>query len=212
MFNPIRQYALPIIGSQFVALLVLGYLFYGSYTQWEVETNTERDTTIVTKTDTVWGGFDFEFDLGNLEPDSVITKTKRDTVVKDSLVYVNTQPGVKLYDEPFTKTLSTGGTVTGRVQSRVSGRLLNQKVSLSATLPTITEYKTETITETITKTQVGKWRVVASADAFFGPDGVEILAPGIGLQRPTEFSLFYKYDVMNGYHGASVNVPISLIF
>jgi len=212
MFSLIRQYAFPIIGVQFVALLGLGYLLYGSYTQWEEKVTVKKDTTVVSETDTVWGGFDVGLNFDDLEPERVITETKRDTVVKDSLVYITESPGVQLYEEDFSRTLTTGGSVSGTISSRVKGNLVSQDLSLSATLPTITEYKTKTITEKVTKTQVGKWRVVASADAFFGPDGVEILAPGIGLQRPTEFSLFYKYDVMNGYHGASANVPLSLIF
>jgi hypothetical protein len=210
MLSLIKQYTLPIIGVQFVALLLLGYLLYGSYTQWEVETKVKRDTVETVERDTVWGGFDIGFNLDDLEP-RVITETERDTVVKDSMVYITESPGLRSYTEDFTRTLSSGGSIQGTITSEVRGSLENQEISLSADLPTVTEYKTRTITKEVTKTQVGKWRVVGSGDVFF-KDGVEILAPGIGLQRPTKFSVFYKYDVKNGYHGASVNFPLSLLF
>lgn len=211
MFNLLKQYAPLIIGAQFVALLLLGYLLYGSYTQWEVEETVVRDTTVQVEKDTVWGGFDFEFSLEDLEPAETITETRRDTVVKDSIVYVTETPGIDLYEESFSRTLTTGGTVTGTITSRVRGTLMDQRVSLSASLPTITEYKTKTITEETTRTQIGKWRVVGSGTAFFSGDGVEVIAPGIGVQRPTEFSVYYHYDFKNGFHGGTINFPLSLL-
>lgn len=211
MLGILRNNAIKIIGIQFVLLLGLGYLLYGSYTQWEVKETVVRDTTVQIKTDTTWGGFDFEFSLEDLEPAETITKTKRDTVVQDSIVYITETPGIDLYEEDFSRTLNTGGTITGTITSRVRGTLLDQRVSLSASLPTITEYKTKTITEETTRTQIGKWRVVGSGTTFFSGDGVEVIAPGIGVQRPTEFSVYYHYDVMNGYHGGTINFPLSLL-
>jgi len=212
MFSLIRQYALPVIGAQFAALLLLGYLLYGSYTQWEVETKIKRDTTVVTETDTVWGGFDVGVGFANPEPDTVLTPAKKDTVVKDSIVYITEEPGVNMYNESFSRTLSSGATISGVMTSKVRGQLVNQSLSITGNVPTITEYKTRTITETVTKTQVGKWRVVGSLDGFYGNGQMQIIAPGIGLQRPTQFSVFYKYDFKNGYHGASVNFSLSLLF
>lgn len=212
MFNLIRQYALPVIGVQFVILLLLGYFLYGSYTQWEVETKVERDTTVVTETDTVWGGFDLGFQLEELEADTTLTKAKKDTVVKDSIVYVNTEPATRLYNESFSRTLSSGTVISGVMTSKVRGYLVDQSLSITGDVPAITEYKTRTITKTVTNTQVGKWRVVGSLDGFYGDGKMQIVAPGIGLQRPTEFSVFYKYDLANGYHGVSINFPLSLLF
>lgn len=212
MFNFLRQYALAVIGAQFAILLLLGYLLYGSYTQWEVETTVERDTVVTTRTDTVWGGFDLGIQFDDLEPDTVLTKTEKDTLVRQDTVYITERPGIKVYEENFFRSLSSGSTISGVITSRVRGTLVDQNLSLNANVPTITEYKTEKITKTVTKTQIGKWRVVGSVDAFYGDGGVEIVAPGIGLQRPTQFSVFYKYDVLNGYHGASINFPLSLLF
>lgn len=118
MFSFLRQYAFAIIGVQFAALLLLGYLLYGSYTQWEVETKVERDTTVVTKKDTVWGGFDIGVDFDDLEPARVITETETDTLVKEDTVYVTRDPGVTMYNEDFSRTLSSGGTISGTITSR----------------------------------------------------------------------------------------------
>lgn len=203
----IKQYAIPIIGVQFVSLLLLGYLLYGSYSQWEEETKVERDTVQTVKRDTAWVERDSTWYFSDPIPTDTVTRTRIDTTVRRDTVYITERPGTKIYRQDFSSSLASG-----IVSSTVRGTLLNQTVEVSSTIPKITVDSKMRVNTTVTKTQIGKWRPVASLDTYFSRDGIEVIAPGIGLQRPTELSISYKYDVLNGYHGASVNLPLSLIF
>lgn len=202
----IRKYALRIILSQLVLLLLLGYFLYGSRASTEEEVVVKRDTITQVKRDTVWIDTTNFFNFPNPEPDTQITEATKDTVVKRDTVFITEGPGVRLYKERF-----SSNQVSGLVTSRVRGNLLSQRVRITSSIPRVRIVRDRTITKETTRTIIGKWRPVASVDVFF-KDGIEIIAPGVGLQRPTKFSVFYKYDVKNGYHGGSANVPLSLIF
>lgn len=195
-----------IVAVESLIILLLGYFLYACYTQWDIETDVRVDTVTTVERDTVWGGFEMDFEVDNPEPESILVKGRRDTVVQKDTVKIFVNPDTRLYTRNFSRDFTFG-----TVRSTVKGELLSQNVTIDVSFPKITEVRTRNIDRIVTKTQVGKWRVVASGDIFFG-DGIEMVAPGIGLQRPTKVSIFYKYDFVNGWHGGSVNIPLSLLF